>query len=53
MNLRQYCYENNLCCATCMQSYKNYINEKEYKMFCVCCGSLVNEKYVCMYYISK
>jgi hypothetical protein len=53
MNLRWYCLQNNICCATCIQSYKNYISENNYNMFCGCGGSLVSDKYVCMDYESR
>lgn len=53
MNLLNYCRVNNYCCATCFQSYKKYINENNYNLYCGCGGKRVNEKSVCINYESK
>jgi hypothetical protein len=53
MNLAYYCQNNNYCCGTCIQSYKNYISKDKYNMFCGCGGHIVNEKSVCIDYTSK
>jgi len=48
INLRSWCQKNNITCATCSQSYKNYYSETEYKLYCNCGGILVNGKEVCL-----
>jgi len=53
MNLLNYCKENNICCGTCALSYKNYISDTSYNLYCGSGGSLVNEKSVCLDYYSK
>jgi len=53
MNLLNYCRENNLNCATCAFSYKNYYSEEKFRLYCGCGGSLVNEKSICINYESK
>ena len=50
MKLKEFCKENNINCATCINSYWNYISENRRNLFCSKDNGRTDEDYICIHY---